>query len=138
VGPDLKLRSPEAVVEFRDRYYSDEKIDKGVLGIVRRLHGRLRLAILSNHPPGLSRWLADWGIDGFFDPVFCSGDEGAVKPDPRVYRAVLGRMGVCATEAVFIDDTVEHVAAARALGMHGIAFTTAAALEADLTALGCL
>ena len=136
IGPALNLRTAEAVTDFQARYYKDEKINTGVLEIIRRLFGRTRLAILSNHPPGLHAWLSDWGIDRLFDVVVCSGDEGMSKPDPRIFDLTLQRLGLSPPEAVFIDDTEGHVAAAQALGMHAMLFTTAERLEKDLGALG--
>lgn len=136
IGPALNLRTAEAVADFQARYYKDEKINTGVLEIIRRLFGRTRLAILSNHPPGLNAWLSDWGIDRLFDVVVCSGDEGMSKPDPRIFDLTLQRLGLSPPEAVFIDDTEGHVAAARELGMHAMLFTTAERLEKDLGALG--
>ena len=135
VGPSLGLTTPPAIDAFRRRYYSDEAANQEVLAIVRGLHGCCRLAILSNHPPGLGCWLRDWGIDRLFDVVYCSGDEGHVKPEPVVYQATLERLGVLADEAVFIDDTPGHVAAARALGIVGIVFTGARQLGQELKAL---
>ena len=64
--------------------------------------------------------------------VFCSGDEGRVKPDPAAFNITLKRLGVLPFEAVFIDDTDGHVKAARKLGIHGILFTTAEALALEL------
>ena len=136
IGPALNLHTAGAVAAFRDRYYMDEKINPGVLQLLQRLFGRYKLAILSNHPPGLHAWLADWEIDGLFDVVVCSGDEGMAKPDPRVFYLTLERLGLSPPEAAFIDDTEGHVAAARALGMQGMLFTTADMLEKDLGALG--
>lgn len=132
IGPALGLHTPEQIDDFRRRYFADEAINEGVLDLVRRLHGRYKLAVLSNAPPGLKRWLAEWGILELFDVVFCSGDEGAVKPDPTAFASTLARLSVAPEEAVFIDDTSGHVEAARALGLHGIHFTTAEALARDL------
>jgi len=132
IGAELGLNTPEEVDAFRRRYHGDEAINKGVLEFIRRLHGSYKLAVLSNSPPGLLRWLNDWGILELFDVVFCSGDEGVIKPDPRAFQVTLERLGVEPKEAVFIDDTMEHVEAALGLGLHGIHFTTAAALEAQL------
>jgi putative hydrolase of the HAD superfamily len=122
IGPALGLATPEAVDAFRRRYYGDEAVNPEVRDLIHRLHGHYRLAVLSNHPPGLDRWLANWKLRAFFDVVFCSGDEGCAKPDPAVYRATLERLGVAPAEAVFIDDTAGHVAAAREVGIHGIVF----------------
>jgi HAD superfamily hydrolase (TIGR01509 family) len=70
-----------------------------------------------------------------FDVVFCSGDEGVVKPDPTAFEITLERLGVKPEESVFIDDTMQHVEASRKLGLHGILFTTAETLEKELDGL---
>ncbi len=132
IGPLLGLHTPEAIAAFRRQYHADEAVNDGVLDIIRRLHGRWKLAVLSNAPPGLADWLADWEILDFFDVVVCSGDEGLVKPDPAIFRLALERLGAAPQEAVFIDDTLGHVQAARDLGLHGILFTTAQALAVEL------
>ncbi len=135
IGPSLGLATPEAVDRFRRRYYGDEAVDREVLNLIRTLHGRFRLAVLSNHPPGLVSWLEDWNLHRYFDVVYGSGDEGCAKPDPAAYRAVLERLGIVPPEAVFIDDTAGHVDAARALGIHGVVFTHARQLFRDLATM---
>ena len=135
IGPLVGLHAPEAVAAFRRRYHADEAINEGVLNLVRTLHGQYKLAVLSNAPPGLVRWLDEWSIKGLFDVVFCSGDEGVAKPDPVAFERTLERLGVAPQEAIFIDDSPRHVAAARALGVHAIHFTTADALEEQLAEL---
>lgn len=132
IGPQLGLRTPEEIEAFHRRYHADEAINEGVLDLIRRLHGRYKLAVLSNAPPDLERWLGEWGIRDLFDVIFCSGDEGIVKPDPAAFEITLARLGVKAREALFVDDTLGHVETARALGLHGIVFTTAEELEERL------
>jgi epoxide hydrolase-like predicted phosphatase len=135
IGPQLNLHTPEAIDAFRHRYHADEAINEGVLALIHRLHGHYKLAILSNAPPNLAQWLADWDVLHLFDVVFCSGDEGVAKPDPVAFETTLERLGVAPEGAIFIDDTLGHVRAARKLGLHGILFTTAEALEAELDTL---
>jgi len=133
IGPELGLNTADEVNRFRRRYNADEAINEAVLDLIRKLGGRYKLAILSNAPPDLTRWLADWEMRDLFEVVFCSGDEGMIKPDPAAFKLTLERLGVEPGEAVFIDDTPEHVEAARKLGIQGIIFTTAAALKDGLT-----
>ena len=135
IGPALGLESREIIDVFRKRYHADESIDRGVLSLIRQLHGRYKLAVLSNSPPGLAKWLSAWGIFDLFDVVYCSGDEGMIKPDPAVYNATLNRLGILPQEAVFIDDTIGHVKAAQSLGIHGILFTESEQLELELNRL---
>jgi putative hydrolase of the HAD superfamily len=135
VGPSLGLTTHADIDAFRRRYYQDEAVNQEVLTLIRQLHGRYGLAVLSNHPPGLNQWLRDWGIRHLFDVLYCSGDEGRIKPDPAVFSITLDRLGVRPAEAVFIDDTPGHVSAAQALGIHGIAFTDAGTLGQDLERL---
>jgi putative hydrolase of the HAD superfamily len=135
IGPALGLHTQEAMDAFRRRYAADEAINDGVVGLIHRLYGRYKLAVLSNAPAGLAHWLDDWGILQLFDVVVCSGDEGVAKPDPAVFERTLARLDVAPAEAVFIDDSPGHVQAARALGLHGIHFTTAEALAEELDGL---
>jgi 2-haloacid dehalogenase len=73
-----------------------------------------------------------------FDGIVVSGDEGVIKPDPRIFRILLERYAIAPHEAVFIDDNPANAAAASALGVHGIAFRSPEALRRELVALGLL
>ncbi|SDA21392.1 HAD family phosphatase [Sphingomonas sp. NFR15] len=73
-----------------------------------------------------------------FRDIVVSGDELLTKPDPAIYHLALDRFGVAAADAVFIDDRADNVAAANAVGIHGVLFKDAATLRADLTGFGLL
>ena len=135
IGPALGLESSRKIDEFRKRYHADESIDNGVLNLIRQLHGDYKLAVLSNHPPGLVQWLSDWEILNLFDVVYCSGDEGMAKPDPAVYKLTLKRLGTLPHEAIFIDDTIGHVKAAQSLGIHALLFIESKRLKLELNRL---
>ena len=77
------------------------------------------------------------GLENFdlFDVVYCSGDEGMAKPDPAAYNLTLKRLGTLPHEAIFIDDTIGHVKAARNLGIHAILFTESERLKLELNRL---
>jgi putative hydrolase of the HAD superfamily len=136
IGPELGLNTPDEIEIFRRCYHADEAVNQGVLGLIQNLHGHYKLAVLSNSPPGLERWLEDWDMLELFDVVFCSGEEGVVKPERSAFETTLERLGVKPQQAVFIDDTEEHVQAARHLGLQGILFTSAEALQHELEAAG--
>ncbi len=48
IGPELGLKTADEVNRFRRRYHADETINEAVLDLIRKLHGRYKLAILSN------------------------------------------------------------------------------------------
>lgn len=72
---------------------------------------------------------------GEFDGMVVSGEEGVVKPDPEIYHRLMRRYAITAARAVFIDDRLENVEAARCLGMHGIHFVEPHAVRAELRSL---
>ncbi len=75
---------------------------------------------------------------GWFEGIVVSGEKGVVKPDPAIFDHLRMDFGVEPEGAVFIDDNLPNVEAARQLGFHGIHFQNAAALRAELKALGLL
>ena len=75
-------------------------------------------------------------IFGRFRDIVVSGEEQVMKPDPAIYHLALNRFGLEPADAVFIDDRQANVDGAIAVGMHGLLFTGAAQLRADLRSLG--
>jgi 2-haloacid dehalogenase len=74
----------------------------------------------------------------WFDGIVVSGEEGVIKPDPRIFRILLERYRIAPEEAVFIDDNPGNAAAATTLGIHGIHFRSPELLRRELESLGLL
>jgi len=72
----------------------------------------------------------------WFEGILVSGDEGMRKPHKEIYDLMLSRYSITPNESVFIDDSLKNVEGCEAVGIKGIHFTNAAALKADLIALG--
>ena len=72
----------------------------------------------------------------WFDEIVVSGDVGMVKPDSRIYRLLIERVGFDPARGVFIDDRLENVRAAEAVGLVGHHFTDPEALRVALLELG--
>jgi putative hydrolase of the HAD superfamily len=75
---------------------------------------------------GLRQWLG-----AFFTSCYVS----VRKPDRRIYQIALDVLRSQPEQTVFVDDRVENVAAAAALGIHAIRYEGSAKLAADLAAL---
>jgi 2-haloacid dehalogenase len=94
--------------------------------------------------------LTNWSHDTFaiarqryaflqwFEDIVVSGTEGLIKPDPAIFRRLLQRGRIDPVRAVYIDDTMRHVDAAKSLGMRALLFRDAASLQRELAALGLL
>jgi 2-haloacid dehalogenase len=95
---------------------------------------------------GLTNWSAEtypmalkrFDFLSWFRGILVSGEVGAIKPDPRIYRLMLARFAIDPRNAVYIDDKAVNAEAARRFGMHGIHFTTPDALRRKLDRLGLL
>lgn len=73
-----------------------------------------------------------------FLDVVVSGEEKLIKPDRRLYELALERFNVSAQRTIFIDDSLENIAGAQALGIKGHHFKSAPALALELKAHGLL
>jgi len=94
----------------------------------------------------LSNWSAETYKPAFerfdflqwFQGIVISGEEGVIKPNPRIYEILIERFAIDPTRAVYIDDNPANAAAADRFGIHGIHFTTPQALREALARLGLL
>jgi putative hydrolase of the HAD superfamily len=82
--------------------------------------------------------MANFGLRKYLKCTFTSCYMGLRKPDPAIYRRTLGILGAASERTIFIDDRLENVAAAAAVGMKAIQFTGADALRRDLKSLQVL
>lgn len=99
------------------------EIDHDVLALLQSCRPAPRLVLVSNGSTRLSQDLAAHGIATRFHAIVNSSDLGVAKPDAAFFGAALVRAGVMAQDAVFIDDSREHVAAARKLGLRSLEYT---------------
>src|SRR5512138_1739769 len=89
----------------------------GMLAAIGAIRARgLRTAALTNNWIGDGARERDW-LGALFDVVVESAVEGLRKPDPRIYRIALERLGVAPHETVFLDDIGRNLKPARELGM---------------------
>ncbi len=119
--------------EIRRDFWAGDRIDSELVSFLRELRPRYQTAILSNAWPG-SRDLFTriFGLGDVVDEMIISAEEGVAKPDARIYHIALGRLGVSATQTVFVDDMAENVQAARALGIRSIHFKSTAQVIATV------
>ena len=108
------------VAERRARYqpYPD------ALPVLRDLGAAYRLGLVTNGPCDLQcDKIEQAGLRCYFAAVAISREVGVMKPDPRIFRIALERLGIAATDAVFVGDSIKHdIVGAHAAGMKAIWF----------------
>jgi len=70
-----------------------------------------------------------------FEGVVVSGQEKCRKPFPEIYHILLDRYHIEADTAVFIDDNLDNIMAAKEIGIHGIHCQDPTQLASDLYSL---
>jgi putative hydrolase of the HAD superfamily len=89
-----------------------------------------RTGLLSNSGPEImARVRADHPLEARFDAVVISCEVGLAKPDPRIFRLCLERLGLPAGAALFVDDRADNVEAAAGVGLQTLQFEGPDALE---------
>ena len=72
----------------------------------------------------------------YVDGGILSYRDGVIKPDPAIYRLLLGRYGLKAEECVFLDDIQSNLDTAAGLGIHTILFRSLKQAQEELLQLG--
>jgi putative hydrolase of the HAD superfamily len=142
----------DAVIFYQPRSFSHEdffaamcaqskELPNGALCILKELAAshKCRIGALNNEALETHRFrVNNFGLHNLFKYTFTSCYMGLRKPDPRIYLRSLGILGSKPERSLFIDDRLENVAAAAAVGMKAIRFTGEAELRQQLGALDVL
>lgn len=102
------------------------KANQALISAIKELkqtYSKVKIFCLSNIPRPEVELLKDeidsWGI---VDQFFASSDMRERKPDMAIYKKFSKHVHVSASSCIFVDDKVENVTAAQALGFKGIVF----------------
>ena len=126
-----RLCNAETEEEVYDLTFGSEEWKLLDAGLISRFDGNHRMLekaraagycvyYLSNIPQDVLDLLRDRGVLDGFDGGVASCEVHVNKPDPKIYKALLDKYSLKAEECVFIDDRLENVQAAFALGFAGI------------------
>ena len=102
-----------------------------------RLSQSYRLALLSNTDPiHVAKLECSYEFFRYFpkDHRIYSCSVGCSKPDPVIFQRALRACKVRAPEAVYVDDLLANVEAAKRLGMTGIHFRSEGQFQRELAA----
>ena len=111
---------PEIEIEFLDNWYS---FDTEFIEAAKELKSKYKLAMLSNDLNNWSKFLrTKYNINGFFDVVVISGEDGYRKPNKEIYEILLSETNCSGEECVFIDDQFRNLRAASKMGIKTIKF----------------
>ncbi len=130
------LGIPSSEIEsVRSQFFAGDFVDHRLLGFLRSLRPSYKTALISNAWSDLREYITRQGFADVFDAMVISAEVGVMKPDERIYRIALERLGVRPEEALFVDDFEVNVESARSLGMRGIHFRAPEQALAELSRL---
>lgn len=140
IRDQLALEFPEANAAAAVAWWSSPygEVDSTVLKMIGECRSRAAVVLITNATSRLPDDLRRLGLDGAFDHVVNSSVVSAAKPDPAIFRAALAAAGAEAADALFVDDTLGHVEAARRLGIAGHHYRGPDTLSDELRTHGLL
>ena len=112
----------------------------GIEELLDRIRARYRVAYLSNSNE-IHAALIPTQFPGLFhkdEPFVFSHRLKVAKPDPDIFRLALQTIGSTPQDTIFVDDLLENVLAARAIGMRAFQFSDARSLGNELEREGLL
>lgn len=108
----------DLVREITDHLRTGVTLHEDSLPAIRELRRRgIRTAVVSNCDHLTGPVVERLGLAEATDVVVLSFEVGAAKPDARIYRIALERLGARADESVFVDDQAVYCDGAAALGL---------------------
>jgi epoxide hydrolase-like predicted phosphatase len=118
-----RLHLPASEIQaVRDEFFAGDIADRNLLDFMRGLRKTVKVGLISNAWSGLRPWIVSQKFEDAFDAMTISAEAGVMKPDARIYHLALESLGARPEEAVLLDDFIENVKGAQAVGMAAIHF----------------
>jgi epoxide hydrolase-like predicted phosphatase len=129
----LSERSGVPTREVWPQIFQRVVINDEMIALLTKLKRNYKIGLLTNHiEPWITQIIEHYRLAQYFDSVVISSQEKIIKPDPRIYKIMLQRLGVKASEALFIDDRQINVDGAINAGLHSVLFYSEKQLHESL------
>ena len=120
-------RIPEHLRDRADRCVKDwwnplHEIDGMKEFIIEQKAKGIGIFLLSNAPDSIYEYWGKTPAHVYFDGKAISFELGLSKPSPECFNATLDKFGIKAEETIFVDDVLDNVNGAIAVGMRGVQF----------------
>jgi len=115
--------TPQALEKFKLAFWEGDQIDQNLLSYLETLKSSYKTALLSNAWVGLRNILADQYeiFEGHtVDHILISSELGVAKPDHHIYQILADTIQCDFSQILFVDDFIENIEAAKALGIQTI------------------
>lgn len=104
-------------------YLDTIELNDGFLDFITAIKKQYKLAIISNDSSRWSKHLREkFDINKFFDVVSISGDLKIQKPDERIFKLTIDRLGCNAKDCFYVDDREWNLEAAGKVEMNTVLF----------------
>jgi epoxide hydrolase-like predicted phosphatase len=113
--------------QMHEQIVKHMKADKALVSMIPKLNAS-KVALFSNSLGHMAKEvLKKRHLTGkkFFDRVFVSNELHLAKPDKKAYQYVLKQLKVKPEESIMVDDRIENLRPAKALGMNVIHYKNA-------------
>ena len=102
--------------------------------VLRQLHERYPIAIVSNFYGNLPTVLREFGFDGLYDHLIESAVVGVRKPDPAIFTMGVEALGMQPEEVMVVGDSLEKdILPAREAGCQTVHFAPSLPRSLTLT-----
>jgi len=127
---------PRSLSQWYDAFRSAYVPKQEMFGLASSLHDKgYKTALLSNTELPAVEFFYERDYD-MFDVLVFSCIEGVMKPERRIYKITLERLGSKARQSVFIDDRQDYIRGAEDVGLNAILFKSVDQVKDELAGLG--
>ena len=113
--------SRQSVEEIKAIFDDTSMIDQAMVDLIKELGSKYQIGLLSNCSSEYLRTiLHKHSLSPLFDEIVISAEIKMIKPTPEIFNFILGQMKIKPSEALFVDDNPQNVAAAESLGIKSL------------------
>lgn len=120
VQDNTNYRESDLVEKVFKNYFLYSHINKKVLDLIKKLRKEYKIYLLSNINEHTFNFIKTSGLFEIVDGYILSFEEHKVKPNEGIYKKLLAKYGLTASESLFIDDNLRNIKTAKRLNFEVI------------------